>query len=97
MTPSMSGEGDDYFGASLASFAALFSGFQYRLVCCNAHTGSDAFLSKLATTEQFADVPTDMNAIYREPRYWLYNQYGHRSAVATVERVINAFREGTRT
>jgi hypothetical protein len=82
--------GDDYFGASLASFAALFSGFQYRLVCCNAHTGGNAFFIDTRYNEQFADVPTDMKALYREPRYWLYNQYGHRSAVATVERVINA-------
>lgn len=82
--------GDDYFGASLASFANLFSRFQYRLVCCNEHTGANAFFVDTCYNEQFVDVPTDMNAIYREPRYWLYNQYGHRNAVATVERVINA-------
>ena len=85
-------QGDDYFGASLASFAGLFSRFQYRLVCCNAHTGANAFFVDASYSEQFADVPTDINAIYKEPRYWLYNQYGHRCSVATVERVINAGR-----
>jgi hypothetical protein len=34
---------DDYYGASLSSFDRLFSRFGYRLVCCNAHTGANAF------------------------------------------------------
>jgi len=34
---------DDYFGASLCSFVKLFSAHRYRLVCCNSHTGSNAF------------------------------------------------------
>src|SRR5437588_1011638 len=36
-------ESDDYFGASLSSYAALFARFDFRLVCCNSHSGSDAF------------------------------------------------------
>ena len=34
---------DDFYGASLQSFADLFAGNGYRLVCCNASTGANAF------------------------------------------------------
>lgn len=36
-------QGNDYFGASLTSFSKLFDCFGYRLVCCNAATGANAF------------------------------------------------------
>jgi hypothetical protein len=81
--------GDDYFGASLASFVKLFARFGYRLVCCNAHSGSNAFFVQEQFAKHFEDVPADWQRLYVEPRYWLYRQYGHAPAVKTVERILN--------
>jgi hypothetical protein len=84
-------QSDDYFGASLSSFAALFDRFDYRLVCCNSHSGSDAFFVDSALAEHFADVPTDINEIYCEPRYFLYSGYGqHKTSPRTVEKILRS-------
>jgi hypothetical protein len=80
---------DDYFGASLSSFAELFDRFGYRLVCCNSHSGSDAFFIDAALSEHFADVPTDINEIYSEPRYFLYSGFGqHKTSPRTVAKIL---------
>lgn len=82
-------QSDDYFGASLASFAALFATFDYRLVCCNAHSGSDAFFVDAAFAERFADVPTDIAQLYAEPRYFLYGGFGqHPTSPRTVAKIL---------
>lgn len=82
--------GDDYFGASLSSFHSLFGQFQYRLVCCNSHTGANAFFIDDAFSSRFSDVPTDIGQIYVAPRYHLYHSYGHPQSVTVVERIFNA-------
>ncbi|MEE6179258.1 hypothetical protein [Mycobacterium sp. 050134] len=82
-------QSDDYFGASLTSFAELFERFGYRLVCCNAHSGSDAFFVDAALSEHFADVPTDIGQLYVEPRYFLYGGFGqHRTSPRTVASIL---------
>jgi hypothetical protein len=82
-------QSDDYFGASLSSFAALFARFDFRLLCCNSHSGSDAFFADSAFAEHFADVPTDINEIYCEPRYFLYSGFGqHKTSPRTVEKIL---------
>jgi hypothetical protein len=83
-------QGDDYFGASLTSFYKLFTRFGYRLVCCNSHTGSNAFFVRGDQARFFDDVPDDINDLYMEPRYWLYRRYGHTASVKTVELILNA-------
>lgn len=80
---------DDYFGASLASFHKLFEKFGYRLLCCNSHTGVNAFFIDASYSECFSDVPTDINQIYVEPRYHRYNRYGHKQSVRTIENIVN--------
>jgi hypothetical protein len=82
-------QGDDYFGASLASFVNLFERFGYQLVCCNAHTGANAYFVQKTFAGQFSDVPRDIGSIYMEPQYWLYRQYGHKGSVKTVEEILN--------
>jgi hypothetical protein len=82
-------QSDDYFGASLSSYAALFARFDYRLVCCNAHSGSDAFFVDAALSEHFADVPTDIGQLYVEPRYFNYGAFGqHKTSPRTVARIL---------
>jgi hypothetical protein len=86
---------DDYFGASLSSFAELFAGFDYRLVCCNSHSGSDAFFVEGALSKHFADVPTDIDEIYVEPRYFSYGGFGqHKTSPRTVAKILGIQGDG---
>jgi hypothetical protein len=80
---------DDYYGASLASFDSLFNDFGYKLVCCNSHTGVNAFFVDAAYLEFFPDVPTDINQIYVEPRYHRYTRYGHTQSLRTINKIIS--------
>ena len=82
-------KGDDYYGASLASFDSLFNDFGYKLVCCNSHTGVNAFFVDAVYLEFFSDVPTDINQIYVEPRYHRYTRYGHTQSLRTINKIIN--------
>lgn len=81
--------GDDYFGAALANFVELFEKYGYDLICCNSHTGANAFFVRREYRYLFADVPKNINDIYVGPRYHLYNNYGHRKSVKVVETIIN--------
>jgi hypothetical protein len=82
-------QGDDYFGASLTSFDRLFARFGFQLVCCNSHSGANAFFVDAAYATAFADVPKDIGQIYVEPRYQLYSRYGHTPSMRTIETIIN--------
>jgi hypothetical protein len=82
-------EGDDYFGASLASLNKLFTEYNYRLVCCNSHTGSNAFFVHQEFSPCFDDVPSDLSELFVGPRYVLYKQYGHPTSTKTIERIFD--------
>lgn len=88
--PAHAWQGNDYFGASLASFAELFDEFGYRLICCNSQTGCNAFFVESAYSEYFSDVPADINDIYVEPRYWVYNKYGHAGSLKTIKHLFRS-------
>ena len=81
--------GDDYFGASLASFDRLFRRFEFRLVCCNSHTGANAFFVDAAYASEFGDVPVDLEHLYVEPRYHHYSRYGHALSMRTIETIFD--------
>jgi hypothetical protein len=81
---------DDYFGASLASFADLFQRHEYRLVCCNSHSGANAFFVRNIHLHAFADVPTDLRDLYVPPRYHMYRSYGHKRSARTVATLFKA-------
>ena len=86
-------DGSDYYGASLASFNELFEKNNYKLVCCNSHTGSNAFFVKKEYEKLFEDVPKDINDIYVAPRYFLHNVYGsnsfsHHQSVKTINKLF---------
>jgi hypothetical protein len=80
--------GDDYFGASLASYVGMFKKYGYSLVCCNAGTGANAFFVKNRHMSEFSDVPSDINAIYYAPRYYVYSRFGHRLSPKTVTQML---------
>ena len=81
--------GDDYFGAALVNFTELFEDYGYDLICCNSHTGANAFFLRKEYRHLFPDVPRDINDIYVGPRYYLYNNFGHRTSSKVVETIIN--------
>lgn len=83
-------QGDDYYGASLCSFVEIFEKFNYKLVCCNAATGCNAFFVHQDYHALFADVPNDLEKIYVGPRYFLLNAHGHPNAKKTIEKIMNA-------
>jgi len=78
-------QGDDYFGASLTSYDDLFRKHNYFLVCCNSQTGSNAFYVDEQFADRFSDVPRKLSDLYADPRYYLYQQYGHVASVKTVD------------
>lgn len=80
---------DDYFGASLTSFVRLFDQFGYRLICCNSHTGANAFFVKNEYASNFSDIPEDPRDIYVEPRYFLYKSYGHKASLKTISSLFS--------
>ena len=87
-------DGSDYYGASLATFNELFEKNDYKLICCNSHTGSNAFFIKKEYLKLFDDVPTDIEDIYVAPRYFLHNVYGsysfsHPQSVKTVNKIFS--------
>ena len=71
-------EGDDYQGVSLQSWIGIFTSMQYSLVACNEN-GTNAFFVKTDSMHLFADVPKNMDQIYRIGHYGRYEQSGHRT------------------
>jgi hypothetical protein len=69
--------------------AEMFEKYGYRLICCNAHNGTNAFFINQEHDELFIDVPKSINDIYVAPRYHLFNSYGHKKSPKVVESIIN--------
>lgn len=80
---------DDYYGASLCSFVELFSEFDYTLICCNSHSGANAFFVKNELLDLFRDVPTEIEDIFVGPRFFLYRMHGHKQSVKVLERIFS--------
>lgn len=75
---------DDYFGASIASSADLFERHNYRLVCCNSHSGANASFVKELDGRAFEDVLRDVRELCVPPRYQLDRSYGYSRSMRTV-------------
>lgn len=86
--PTHQWDGSDYYGASLTNYVELFSQYGYRLVCCNAQTGSNAFFVREEYAGCFADVPEAILDIYVEPRFYLYKKYGHPLSPKTIAQLV---------
>ena len=59
-------QGGDYFGVSLSSWVNILE--DYQLVACNEN-GANAFFVKVKHADQFADVPKQIEKIYRLGTY----------------------------
>jgi len=81
-------DGSDYFGASLAAFNDLFAQYGYFLVCCNAHSGANAFFVRRDFRDRFSEVPDDLAASYCAPRYYMPAAYGYPASDKTILQLI---------
>ena len=80
---------DHYFGASLASFVALFQKYDYFLCACNPQTGVNAFFVKSQYRYLFADVPNNVEDIYMSPFYELDNKFRHLVSPKFIESIVS--------
>jgi hypothetical protein len=81
--------GDDYFGASLASYSDLFRKHEYFLACCNI-TGANAFFVRDECREAFSDIPDRIEQLYASPKYFLsgLDVSGHPPSRKTIEKIF---------
>ena len=79
-------EGDDYQGVSLQTWIGIFASMRYSLVACNEN-GTNAFFVKTDLMHHFADVPKNVDQIYRIGHYGRYEQSGHRTSPRTVRHL----------
>jgi len=84
----------DFMGASLQSFVDVFEEHRYKLVCCNAHTGVNAFFVDAAYAAKFEDVPTEISDIFQTVNYKLLRAYGHPKDPRTVQEVFRRNNHG---
>ena len=80
---------DDYYGASLESFNTLFDSYNYKLVCCNSHTGTNAFFVKKEYFKYFKEVPDCIDEIFMEPNFDLACKFGHFSSSKVINQIMN--------
>jgi len=87
--------GDDYFGASLASFHDLFEKHRYFLACCNI-TGTNAFFVQDEYKSLFQDIPAKIEQLYASPKYFLTPLHvsGHPPSVKTIEKIFRQLASG---
>ena len=73
--------GDDFQGVSLQQWVAIFA--DYRLITCNEN-GVNAFFVKRSHSGRFADVPTDVDDLYRIGHAYPYQRSGLETSPLTV-------------
>ena len=78
--------GDDYFGASLTTYNDFFEQNGYKLLCCNAHTGANAFFIKQEFVNLFQEIPKSIDDIYMTPRYLLNSSTGFPVSLKTINK-----------
>lgn len=82
-------KGDDYFGASLSTYNDFFEKNGYKLICCNAHTGANAYFIKKEFINLFQDVPDEIDDLYMKPRYLLNNYLRFPISIKTINKFFS--------
>ena len=62
----------------------------YKLICCNAYTGANAFFIKKEFEDLFKEVPDKIEDIYMKPRYLLNNNVGFPNSLKTINKFFNS-------
>ena len=80
---------DDYMGASLNSLDELFIQYNYKLICCNSATGSNAFYVHNKFAHLFPEVPDEIEKIFVKSNYFLPINYGnHPTSLKTLKKIL---------
>jgi hypothetical protein len=81
--------GDDYFGCSLQTYCDLFEDRGYFLVCCNLHTGVNAFYVRKEYRDKFSEVPENVSDLFVDASYVLPpNHSFHRKSPRTLRKLF---------
>lgn len=78
----------DYQSSSLQSIVDLLSNYEYRLICCNAATGVNAFFVKTEFLHLFPEVPASILDIYSDPFHLFYSGYTWPADIRTIEKFL---------
>jgi len=81
-------ERDDYQSSSIQSYVTMLEKYGYKLICCNAATGVNAFFVKDGYLELFPEVPKAISDIYTDPFHLLHSHITWPTSVKTIERII---------
>ena len=76
-------DGTDYYGAALMNFVDVFEENGFRLVCCNAASGINAFFVADAHKDKFPEVPEETSKIFAAPLVH------HPKSIRTIETMIS--------
>ena len=79
---------DDYQGSSIQSYVDMLKKYGYKIICCNAATGVNAFFVKEEYLKLFPEVPEDIQHIYVDPFHLLHSHITWPTSIKTIERII---------
>lgn len=86
--PDQRWDGSDYQGASLSTLVSVLEPCGYKLICCNAATGVNAFFVRDEFAGLFPETPEDIADIFVEPSFHLFHNYAHPVSPRTIERIV---------
>ena len=75
------------------SFNNLFDDHGYKLICCNSHTGTNAFFVNKQFSKLFEEVPENIDDIFMEPNFELACKFGHFSSDKVIKNIIKNINE----
>lgn len=81
----------DYYGVSLSSYNKMFEEFGYFLVCCNSHTGANAYFVRDEYKQLFPEVPDSIYEKYSGLNYFLPKKFSHGFSAKTIEHFLKKF------
>jgi len=82
-------ERDDYQGSSLQNLVDLLCSFGYKLICCNAATGVNAFFVHEDYSHLFPEVPKSIDEIYADPFHLFFSGITWPTSLKTIKKIIS--------
>lgn len=79
---------DDYQGSSIQSYVDMLKKYGYKIICCNAATGVNAFFVRQDDIALFPEVPEDIQDVYVDPFHLLHSHITWPTSIKTIERII---------
>jgi hypothetical protein len=79
---------DDYQSSSIQSYVDMLKKYGYKIICCNAATGVNAFFVKEEYLKLFPEVPENIQDIYVDPFHLLHSHITWPTSIKTIEQII---------